>query len=458
MSARATESPNCPGGGGSNVSSASSVTAVVVTIVGGGGYNSADSKNSSSCPTNTENEIIQKNKTTNLTTIDNSVMMMNRSSLTSMSSSVNQMIVNSITNTTTSSSQSVNITQNMNISVTGGGGTLVIDNLKQVATIDLSNSVSTDLSAVNNVRTDLANQILQEFKSGTQADLMSQASTEIETQIENQTAQSVIQKNLIKSTDKQESAILPLATAAEPTIPNMNSNIKTKQLIENDLLTATTIGAPFSITNDIERTISTSISNSVTQNFTHNTVTQLMQAINLNQNMNIRVEDIAGNIVISNISQVANVQLRQVLSQKMDIGTAIVNGIQNGAGIVTDDNIAIKKSDINSIVNKNGVRNSSSFKSDQAQDITVDRTISTGGGSMPSSQSSGSSFSSIFSSIFCIICCIAAPMLGAMIPPPAESESYESVNDSDASTSSNPPTTESSAPPEAVSTSESSTA
>jgi hypothetical protein len=453
----------CEGGGGQAINAASRKMAGVTGGVGLGpfslsstaGYDQSDAQASDVCPTNTTNDTTQKTTTKNLTTIDNSVVMMNKNSLTSMSESVNQMIVNSITNTTSSSSQNVNVTQNMKMTFKGIAGNLVISGVNQTATIDLSNAVNTDMTAINNVRTDLSTQIMEQFKSGVQGDLMTKASAEIAQQIQNQTAASVKQKNAIKVKDTQSSAVLPLSSPMPIIPPNNNSNIKNKQLIENDLFTSVTIGSPFSLTNDVSRAIKTSISNSVTQNFTHNTVTQLMQAINLVQNMDISAESIGGNVTVTNITQVANINLRQVLTQKMNIGVAIVNGMKNNSGIQTDDQIAIKKVDLTKVKSTTGTRNSSSFTSDQDQSVEYTRSVETGNSvtSLGSSGSSGSSFSSIFSCICCVICCMVAPMLGGMLPQPEDSteegeESTESAEGEEGEASTSEQSTSSDKPSE----------
>jgi hypothetical protein len=444
--------PQCPGGGGSTLATNSfSASAGAKAGWGGAEVSAQVSNNSTSgmtCPTNTENTTIQTNKAQNLTTIDNSVMIMNKNSLESISTSVNQMIVNSITNTTSSSSQNVNIQQKLNLKISGVKGNVTVDNINQTATIDLSNAINSDMSVINNVRTDLSNGIIQQFQNSTQAEQMSQASTDVENEIENMTASSVKQKNEINQEQTQQSDI-PIAAPPPLQAPNNNSNIKNRSETSNDLTTSLVVGSPFNLTNSVERTIRTNIENSVTQNFTQNTVTQLMQAINLSQEMNIDLSSIAGNVVVSNLSQVANVQLRQVLSQKMDIGTAIVNQIKNDTGIKTDDEVAVKKTDIASMKNANGLRNSNTFSSDQDQSVSQKTSVTSGYGSM------GSMGSIVMSCVCCIILCVAAPMLGGMMPAPAEEETSEASTSSDeppSEAAASEASTEAPASPDAVAT------
>ncbi len=434
--------PQCPGGGGSTLATNMfSASAGAKAGWSGAEVSAQVSNNTTSgmvCPTNAENTTIQTNKAQNLTTIDNSVMIMNRNSLESISTSVNQMIVNSITNTTSSSSQNVNIQQKLNLRISGVKGNVTVDNIEQSATIDLSNAINSDMSVINNVRTDLANGIIQQFQNSSQAEQMSQASADIENEIENMTASAVSQKNEIQQEQTQQSSI-PIAAPPPLQAPNNNANIKNRSETSNDLLTSMVVSSPFNLTNNVERTIRTNIENSVTQNFTQNTVTQLMQAINLSQEMNIDLSSIGGNVVVSNLKQVANVQLRQVLSQKMNIGNAIVNQIKNDTGIKTDDESAMKKTDINSMKNANGLRNTATFTADQEQTVAQKTSAISGFG-----MDFGPLGLCLCICCCCVILCVAGPMLGGMMPAPAEEETLEETSEetSEESTSSDAPVSE----------------
>lgn len=438
--------PNCPGGGGSSINQMNnSFSAETHASAGLDGVKAgasmkgeSNAKSGQTCPTVNDSSIIQKNNTKNLTSIDNSVMIMNKNNLTSMSESVNQMIVNSITNTSSSSSQNVNVAQSINIKVSGVKGNVIISDIAQTATIDLSNSINMELSAVNNVRTDLATQVLQQFESSTNADQMSQASSEISKSIENQTAQSVKEKNNLEQSQVASSEHLPASQPVELTPPDPKSNIKQRQEVENNLESSVFHSSPFSLTNDVSRTISNSIKNSVTQNFTHNTVTQLMQAINISQSMNIDVSSVGGDVVIKNLSQMANIQLRQVLSGKMDIGTAIVSTIKDSTGIKTDDEIAIKKTDITKVVDTLGLRNDNSFSSDVTTDVKNSQSITTGGmGGL--GELLGALACCCILCCCCSICICVAPMLGGMIPAPA-SEGTTEVSSEQSTSDDKPPT------------------
>jgi hypothetical protein len=427
--------PNCPGGGGStlaqnNISVAGEAHA---KWDGVGASFKAESlaKSQAQCPTNNVSVIIQKNKAQNLMTIDNSMMIMNKNSLTSMTESVNQMIVNSITNTTSSSSQNVNVQQQINIKISGVKGNVTIDNLKQEASIDLSNAVNMELSAINNVRTDLASQVLDSFKSNTNADTMSQASADIATQIENQTSQSVVAHNTVEVDQTAQSDNLPVSTPTDILPADPSSNINQRQEVENDLVTSVIHNSPFSLTNDVSRVLENTIKNSVTQNFTHNTVTQLMQTINLSQQMNIDVSAVGGDVMIKNLSQVANVQLRQVLSAKMNIGSSIVNSVKNASGIQTDDEIGVKKHDTTGLSSKTGLRNASSYSSDVTTDSSYTQKMTTGCGGL------GALAPILSILVCCCICSSVAPMLGSMLPQPGAS--VGTTEDSEASTESESP-------------------
>ena len=450
--------PNCqPYGGGRSVNSSSSSTTVVAVPFAGGGNTETSGQSEQSCPNTILTDQTQINRTQNLNNIDNSVVMINKSNLKSISTSINQMVVNSITNTTSSASQSVNIAQKLSINIEGVAKDVTVTNISQTATIDLSNAISTELSAIDNVRTDLTNEIMQQFKNTLDPKVMSNASNDIQNEIANQTAAAVKQKNDLKSETKKETILFPGATPYPPPPANANANIITKQKTVNDLLVSTTISAPFSLTNDVSKTIETNIQNSVTQNFTRNTVTQLMQAINLSQDMSIKIKSVGGNVTVSNISQLANIQLRQVLDQKMNIGAAITNNMSSNLGVQNDEKLTLDKKDVSTNNNKNTVRNTSDSTSDQDQKSSSSLTMTTGfGGSFGSFGSCGSSFFIFCSCCICIVLCMVGPMLGGMIPASGDSEGSEEET-SEKSTSSNaaasPETPESSeaASPEAAS-------
>jgi hypothetical protein len=429
--------PACPGGGGTSTTSLHTGGSFNASVGWSGAQVSgevhADADAGIHCPTNDISTIIVKNKSNNLTQIDNSVMMMNKSNLSSMSESVNQMVVNSITSTTTSSSQSVNINQQINIQVNGVKGNVTIDNMNQVATIDLSNSVNMEMNAIDNVRTDLANQVLEQFSNNTNADQMSQASANISNQIENQTAQAVTAKDSMDVDQSVSSATVPASQPTNVTPPDPKSNINSAQDIENSISSTLIHNSPFSLTNDITQSIANSVKNSVTQNFSHNTVTQLMQAINLNQSMNIDVQSVGGNVVISNLSQMANVQLRQVMSANMNIGSAIVNGVADGVGIKTDASTAVSKTDLTTAASTTGLRNSNSYTADLTSDTKLSQKMVT-----TSSLDMGLGSMGMIIAL-CLCCCcsvVLLPMLGGGLPSGGGDEEESSSDDSSSSSSS----------------------
>ena len=430
-------SPNCPGGGGSNLNQMKSQVGGSVSAGWSGAQASfsasLDASSMSACPTNVTSTIIQKNKSSNLTQVDNSVMIMNKSTLTSMSESVNQMVVNSIRNTTTSSSQSVNVNQQLNIKLAGIKGNVVISNIGQEANIDLSNAVNMEMNAVDNVRTDLANQVLQQFSNNTNAEQMSQASNDITNQIENQTAQSITAQDTLKMETESTSATVPAGDPLQDMPANPKSNINMTQVTENDLSTALIHSAPFSLTNDITQVIKNSVQNSVTQNFSHNTVTQLMQAININQSMNIDVSSVGGNVTIDNLNQKANVQLRQVMSANMNIGSAIVNSVKDGVGIQTDTSNAVKKTDLTSAASTTGLRNTNSFTGDLTSDVSQSKKITT-------TNPVGFGLDGMGMIIaLCVCCCcsvVLLPMLGGGLPSGGGDEEESSSDASSSSSSS----------------------
>jgi hypothetical protein len=441
--------PNCPGGGGSNLNQASRADSTVVVVIpfGGGGANSSSSnaQSASNCPpvyisNNTNTNI---NKT--LMNVDNSIIVMNKSSLTSISESVNQMVTNSVTSTTTSASQTVNVQQQININVNGVKGNVYITDISQTATFDLSNSVSMDMTAIDNVRTDLANQVLQQFASSSNTEAMSVAQASMDNEMQLSTQAALTERNQ-NSIDQVQTSSIPLASPMTLLPVNTAANVNSTQTNLTDITNTTNISNPYTSSTDISRTIQTSVLNSVTQNFTHETVTQLMQAISLSQQMNISVSNVGGDVKIANLSQQANMQLRQTLAAQMDIGTAITNGLTSSLGITTDDRASLKKSDSASLKTASKVRSSSSFSNDVSNAFSYTQSVTSG---LPSGGSSGSSTSSFSSCICSFICCVVAPMLGAMLPSPGGSSS-ESASEEASTDSAEPASAEAPAAEEAA--------
>jgi hypothetical protein len=83
--------------------------------------------------------------------------------------------------------------------------------------------------------------------------------------------------------------------------------------------------------------------------------------------MAINIANIGGNCTLENISQNFNVTLRQTLTSKINIGTAIVNGITSALGTKTDDQVSNENVQKATSATKNDLRSdqsSSQFPSD----------------------------------------------------------------------------------------------
>jgi hypothetical protein len=210
-------SANASAGGGLLGSASASGAAGASGGAGGGaGMQTSDTKakNASSCPPNINQKSSVANISNSLMSVDQSTIIMNQSSLSSLSSSVNQMMVNSITSTTSSSTQNVNISQEMVININNVKGNVSVTNVSQNASVTATNSISMDLSAIDNVRTDLATNVLNQFAAASNTDSLNaaQASIEKEMAASNTTKNSLDQQNKVSQTQTAQLATNPIAT------------------------------------------------------------------------------------------------------------------------------------------------------------------------------------------------------------------------------------------------------
>jgi hypothetical protein len=448
---------SCPGGGGfcnnQNNSAYSSIYAKY-SVGGSVGWglasasasgeagamsSSRNAQNTTSCPPNVTTDNSNTNISKSLMSVDQSTLIMNNTSLTSLSSSVNQMVANHMTSTTSSSNQNVMITQVLKIDINNVQGNVNISDIEQNATVDATNTISMDLSAIDNVRTDLANGVLQQFSAASNTDSINaaQASIDKELSAANEAAVDMQQKKKITQTQKTD---IPMAMPTTVQSPEPGANVNTKQTSVQDSLTSVTISAPFTQSNNVSRTIQSSILNAVTQNFTHETVTQLITAININQAMGFSISNIVGNVNISNIKQNASVVIKSTLDQHLNIGTAIVNSMSGSLGVSTDDKVAIKKSNSATLKDTAKLRASNTSSTKQSSDFSYEQSITQS--IVPSSGSSGSSCSSC-----CILVLIIfiAPMLFSALPNISSENSEEYIDedtDEDKESSSNSETAE----------------
>ena len=436
QSAAACVTPNCPDGGGNCVSSNNSSLSAKVEAhasfsgVGGSAQMAMglNSQNSSGCPPTLRTTQETTNINKNLMSVDNSTLIMNKSSLTSISESINQMVVNSITKTSSSASQNVALSQTMNIFIKGARSAKVTGN-KQVITLDLSNSCNMSLSSFDNIRTDLATSVLNQFASATNTDATSSAEAAIQNSIATANA-AATKATDTKKIDQQQEAEIPIAAPAALFPPNTGANINSTQKTLNSVENSTIISQPYTQVNDINRTIQSSVLNSVTQNFTRETVTQLMQAVTASQTMNIRIEDISGDVDVSDNSQLINMSIRQTLSQTMNIGTAIANSVKSTLGTSTDDSLIIKKraSAIAKQTTDMRTSNSSSITSDTSWDYSQSFK------QLPVPYDSLGALAGVV--LCCIVCCsscIMSAFIGQSMPAGDSGVSSEEASSSEAS-------------------------
>lgn len=435
--AYAIPSPPSPGPGctavNTNNTSCSAVSAAVmvplVAVSVGGVTSSANQAASAKCNPDYTVTQVNDNKLRNETTIDQGVTMMTKSTLQSISSATNQMIVNSVTNTSSSAKQEANVSQNLAIRLENCGGNAVIRNVSQTANINMEQISSMTLTAIDNVRTDLASSVLNQFNSNISDASKQTLSADMTSAVAAQNMSSY--KADVKSTIAQEkktqlAAADPIAPPSENLAANTNITQKNKTGVENVLK----ISAPFLSSITAEKVLQSSINNAVTQNFTKNTVNVLAQTLSLNQTLSIEAVNIGGDCTIENISQVANVAMRQTMTSKMDIGTAIVNSVQNSMGSKTDDSFVKDNLQDTKIITKNDLRSGNTSVSDMKSDQTVTQKMEQ---YMDGIGSSGSSGSSCICCIICIICILSSGLGGlSMSSETTVNSSSESESESDA--------------------------
>jgi hypothetical protein len=297
-----------------------------------------ESKNQFTCAPDFDSTQVTHNTSHSSTDVDMSVTYMTKDSLKSLSENTNQMVVNSITNTTSNTSQSVDITQSMVIRISGCAKDLLIENVKQTATIDLTQMATMTMKAIDDVRTDLAQAVLQQFQASTTAQNNQILANDIMTDIAAAQSASVNQKAAADIVQNKES-ILPGADPVTVIPENLSANVHLSQTTTNDAYSSLKISAPFLSKVDIDKQLISIVNNSVTQNFTKNTVNILAQTVIANQNMVIEASNIGGNCTVRNIEQNFNITLRQTLTSNLNIGTSVISSISNTLGIKTDDSV-----------------------------------------------------------------------------------------------------------------------
>jgi hypothetical protein len=369
---------------------------------------SSNAKNTAACAPNYINNQTSFTKYNRSATIDKNTLLINKNAIKSISESVNEMVVNSITSNKSVSTQNVTINQTIKINIKDVGGDVLVEGTKADSKIELNNIANMSFSSFDNVRTDLANDVLQKFKSNVNQESMATMQADMEQSIANQNDAAIKAKSDAKIEQTKETQL----PSADPTaiIPiNNTANVNINQVVSTDINDATHLSANYTNEISVEKTMETHVKNAVTQNFTKESLTQLSQIINSNQEISISVEGVGGNVTIRNTELTSSVILRQTLSNTMNVGTAIVNAVTNTLGAQTDDSVTTKNVEAIGLTSKADLRNGNTSDGDMQSKLDYKQTISQDFGM-------GSCGSSASSCICCIICivCILSSGLGAV--------------------------------------------
>jgi len=360
------------------------------------------------CNPDYKNSQINSTKNNRSSSVNNDTLIMSKNSLKSISESTNQMIVNSISSMKSNSSQTVEVLQNIKLKITGVAGDVTVKGIKNESNIEMVNLAEISLDAFDNIKTDLATSVLNSFKNNTNVESMNTLSANLETSAANQTDATLKLRNDSK-VDKEQKTQFPAAAPNTVHPPNTSANVNIQQ--ENYMENNEINNVSNRVVNDIstERIMETHINNSVTQNFTKESISQLSQYLKQNQNIEITIEDVGGNVSVTDISNATNIVLRQTLQNKMNVGNAIVNSVVNTMGLETDDGVASKSIQDAGLTSKTDLRNGITSKADlestasYSEKVTQDLGFGCG--------SSGSSL--IFFCIPCIICIVCVLSVGA---------------------------------------------
>jgi len=376
-----------------------------ISVGGAGSYTDTSATDQATCNPTFNNTQINNNVSENSTKIDMGVHIMTKNSIDSLCENTNQMVVNSISNTTTTTSQTVEINQSMNISVNGCAGNLDIEGVSQEATVDMAQIATMTMSAIDDVRTDLATAVLQQFSASSTAKNDQVMNDDLTTALAAQQSASLSQAAKGSVANTKVTTALPSVDPPAAQGQNLDANTNITQISNQHVSNAVDISAPYVSDVDFKKILKTVVNNSVTQNFTKNTVNILSQSVIGNQDMNINISNIGGNCVLKNISQKFNVTLRQTLTSKINIGTAIVNGITSALGTKTDDQVSNENVQKQSSATKNDLRTDQASTQVASSEFSASSFVGDFGGF-------GSSGSSSSSCIICIICVCSILLCG----------------------------------------------
>ncbi len=433
--------PGCTNSNEANSSTASGSANVGFLASASFSTSSLNSASKATCVPNFNTDMTVQNTLTKEFGFENNQIVATRNSLKSLSAITNNMVVNNVSSTTSKASQNITINQKMTIKINNCKGDLTISNIGQDIVIDASNSSNITVKQFDEAKADLANGIMAQLKNSVDTESVNKMEAAIKDQISNQQALKAdnTASNDFKTTTEVQSG-LPTPPQTETIPVNSAANMNQKVNQSSNLRQAVNMAQNFTNKLDIDRVIESHVNNAVTQNFTRDTLTILSQSIVTNQFLEIDVGNVGGKCTIDNITQSVRIALRQTLSQKMDIGTSIINTVSNTLGIVTDDQQTAKTFVQNGLTSESDMTNSQSADVTSKSEFKYTKEFTSGMGSCGSSGSSTSSSLSFY--CFCCICCLI--LCGGIsmpsFPQSEQSEDSKQSSENSDSTGSTTPT------------------
>jgi hypothetical protein len=397
--------PPAPGPGCTATSTFSSACASKTGFLSGSADSSSNQKAQTQCAPDYNSKQVNSNEVYNSTVIDQGVTLMTKNALTSIAEKTNQMIVNCITNTTSSATQRIDVAQNLTIKLKGCID-VNISNIKQNANIQGFQMSSMTMTQIDEVRTDLATSILGQFQANIDDQNKQAISADLKSAMEAQ-SESNLEADVASSLEQSKTTDVPSADPAELTAQNLSANTNLEQTNIQKTTTAVEISSPYTSSVEFSKTLLSIINNAVTQNFTKDTMNILIQEVKLVQNLDADAESIGGDCSVKDLEQNANVVLRQTLSAKMNIGTAIVNSIKDQLGMQTDDSVANKNVQETTQTTANDLRSGSTSKSSLK---SVQEYIQT----LTQHSDDFGSLGSLLSICCCCCCCIISILSSGM--------------------------------------------
>jgi hypothetical protein len=133
----------------------------------------------------------------------------------------------------------------------------------------------------------------------------------------------------------------------------------------------------------------------------------LIQDITNIQDISLGAAEVGGDCIIEDAENSTNIILRQTLSAKMNIGTAIVNSIKDQLGVQTDDSVANKNVQNTTQTSANDLRSGLTLESSLKSVQEYIQTITQQGNGL-------GSLGSLLSICCCCSCCIISILSSGM--------------------------------------------